>query len=99
MSREENYVWYKKKIGKSQSSTRDEERKGKVEKQWVLFGLLILFVPLFSLEIFLALSRGFLCGVMPPSNNQDLIDGEAMRNAFNGLSLLPWAQQLCAPVQ
>ena len=32
------------------------------EKKWVLVALLVLFVPIFSVEFFFALSRQFMCG-------------------------------------
>jgi len=37
----------------------------KTEKKWIIFGLLLLFVPVFSFEFFLALSRQFMCSGDP----------------------------------
>ena len=61
MSQPENYVWYSNpKVrgnavkGKKQSSSSNKNRGA-------LIGLLLVFVPIFGAEIFLALSRFFLC--------------------------------------
>lgn len=72
ISRPENYVLYQNRIrdGKKSSvpnahqniSERVDERK---EKKFVFIGLLILFVPIFSAEFFLALSRQFMCSGNP----------------------------------
>ena len=38
------------------------------EKKWVLVALLVLFVPIFSVEFFFALSRQFMCGWRSPES-------------------------------
>ncbi|KAL9180692.1 hypothetical protein ACHAXT_011145 [Thalassiosira profunda] len=64
MSREENYVLYNTKI----RQRKDEEMQkgsapsaGKKENRLILAALLVLFVPIFSVEFFFALSRQFMC--------------------------------------
>ena len=64
MSREENYVLYNTKI----RQRKEEEMQkgsapnvGKKENRLILAGLLVLFVPIFSVEFFFALSRQFMC--------------------------------------
>lgn len=61
MSQPENYVWYSNpKVrgnaieGKKQSTSSNKNRGA-------LIGLLLVFVPIFGAEIFLALSRFFVC--------------------------------------
>ena len=66
MSRPENYVYYNNKIQRSQNtSDQHEQLTTKTEKKWVLLSVLILFVPIFSAELFLALTRQILCGGDP----------------------------------
>mmetsp|Transcript_12552 Transcript_12552/g.26094 ORF Transcript_12552/g.26094 Transcript_12552/m.26094 type:complete len:240 (-) Transcript_12552:481-1200(-) len=71
MSRPENYVWYNAKFRKGESTETSESLRqpfgdsSKKEKRWILVGLLLLFVPIFSFEFFLALSRQFMCGGDP----------------------------------
>jgi len=64
MSREENYVLYNTKIRrrrtKSDNSTSIRPIDNK-ENRLVLVALLVLFVPIFSIEFFFALSRQFIC--------------------------------------
>lgn len=62
MSSEENYVFYNTKVRKQLSGQLKQPRLMKEEKKWVIVALLLLFVPVFSFEFFLALSRGILCG-------------------------------------
>lgn len=62
MSREENYVLYNTKVRKQLLGQLQQPKFLKEEKKWVIVALIILFVPIFSFEIFLALSRGILCG-------------------------------------
>ena len=64
ISKEENYVLYNTKI--RQKNTENSERKpmqniSKIENKLVLIALLVLFVPIFSVEFFFALSRQFIC--------------------------------------
>lgn len=64
MSRQENYVYYNNKV--KQRRTRNSEPLSiKREKKWVLVALFVLFIPIFSAEFFLALSRQILCGGNP----------------------------------
>ena len=82
ISRPENYILY------SNPSLRANEnpqvkRKAKNDNTVALMGLLLLFVPIFGAELFLALSRQFLCESSSPST----------------ILVLPWApQDLCAPI-
>jgi len=78
MSREENYVLYNtriREVGRERRAGReDTASKGgaegyasiasgiRSEKKGVLVALLVLFVPIFSMEFFFALSRQFMCG-------------------------------------
>ena len=78
MSRKENYVLYNTRVREGvgeRKADRDVmttkgDTKGEVtmasgvrsEKKWVLVALLVLFVPIFSVEFFFALSRQFMCG-------------------------------------
>jgi hypothetical protein len=63
MSREENYVLYNTKIRRrrtkldNSTSIRPIDNK---ENRLVLVALLVLFVPIFSIEFFFALSRQFI---------------------------------------
>ena len=63
-SRPDNYVLYNTRI--KQKSMAKVESKQKMtmptEQKWVLLALLVLFVPLFSIEFFFALSRQMICG-------------------------------------
>ena len=61
MSREENYVFYNTKVRKQLSGQLKQPTLLKEEKKWVIVALLVLFVPVFFFEFFLALSRGILC--------------------------------------
>lgn len=60
MSREENYVLYNTKI-RQKSTKQKVPSQNNREKRLVLVALLVLFVPIFSIEFFFALSRLFLC--------------------------------------
>jgi hypothetical protein len=63
MSQPDNYILYKREI----EARKNKVRSGVpvVEQKWVLLALLALFVPLFSIEFFFALSRQFICGDGP----------------------------------
>ena len=64
MSREENYVLYNTKIRKSideKKPTQQLDEVKKKENKAVLIALLVLFIPIFSIEFFFALSRQFVC--------------------------------------
>mmetsp|Transcript_36090 Transcript_36090/g.77809 ORF Transcript_36090/g.77809 Transcript_36090/m.77809 type:complete len:234 (-) Transcript_36090:56-757(-) len=65
MSREENYVLYNTKIRQKINPERRQDNIGNKEEskenKLVLVALLVLFVPIFSVEFFFALSRQFMC--------------------------------------
>jgi len=63
MSRPENYVYYNNRVKRTKQTPSTSTTKQ--EKKWVLLALLVLFVPIFSAEFFLALSRQVLCGGDP----------------------------------
>lgn len=80
MSRLENYVYYKRNLNKKKDDPSSEQKD---EQKWVIVALLALFVPIFSVEFFFALSRQVLCG----GGDNGL------------LSSLEAAQFLCSPVR
>lgn len=64
MSKEENYVLYNTKIRKSIDEKKPTQQLDDVkrkENKAVLIALLVLFIPIFSIEFFFALSRQFVC--------------------------------------
>jgi hypothetical protein len=76
ISRPENYVFYKGQLRDKMNGTtrrirndevRDDEAPSvsRKEKSWVLLGLLLLFVPIFSFELILNTSRTLLCDGSP----------------------------------
>jgi hypothetical protein len=74
ISRPENYIYYNNQLREKKNGTRrvpnDESRdevssSSRKEKRWVLPGLLLLFVPIFSFEIVLTISRQLLCDGNP----------------------------------
>mmetsp|Transcript_8929 Transcript_8929/g.21252 ORF Transcript_8929/g.21252 Transcript_8929/m.21252 type:complete len:268 (-) Transcript_8929:209-1012(-) len=88
MSRPENYVFYNRNLKeKKQKKKKIESPEGSAEQtdqqKWVVVALLALFVPIFSVEFFFALSRQVLCG-----GGDDGL-----------LSSLDAAQYLCSPVR
>lgn len=66
ISRPENYVFYRKNIDTQPLTRKSKQLLSqsivKKENRLVLIALLILFVPIFSVEFFLALSRQIMCG-------------------------------------
>ena len=75
ISREENYVLYNTRI-KSKLNTQQTANNTKVDKtenKLVLVALLALFVPIFSVEFFFALSRQFLCEIGDPSDRVEFV--------------------------
>ena len=58
MSRPDNYVWYNQRLRKG---TNKSDGSSNWENPLVLVGLLALFVPIFSFEFFLTVSRQILC--------------------------------------
>ena len=82
MKRPDNYVLYNKKL-KERQAMREKNRGNLIKEQkWVIVAMLSLFVPLFGVELFFALSRQFICGAG--------IDGSTASSE--------WSQLLCAPV-
>jgi hypothetical protein len=81
MSRPENYIFYKRNLGKKQPA-EERSQEQNAEKTLVVVALLALFVPIFSIEFFFALSRQLFCG----SGGNGL------------LSPSEFAQFLCSPV-
>ena len=75
ISREENYVLYNTRIKSSLQQQRQSntKRQSKTENKWVLVALLLLFVPIFSVEFFFALSRQFLCEIGDPSDRIEVV--------------------------
>jgi len=63
ISKQENYVLYNTKIRQKSKNAEYQPmpKINKKENQLVLISLLVLFVPIFSVEFFLALSRQFMC--------------------------------------
>lgn len=80
MSKPDNYVLYNRKV-----RGLDKIKKGnnapRIEQTWVLVALLALFVPIFSIELFFALSRQLIC--------------DSGANAV--LDRPDWAELLCSP--
>ena len=64
ISRPDNYILYRRKL-KEREKKRKENRSFQVEQAWVVLALLVLFVPIFSVEFFFALSRQVICGANP----------------------------------
>ena len=72
ISRPDNYVFYNRRAkGKKIQETPDNTSSSfQLERAWVLLTLLALFVPIFLVEFFFALSRQVLCG-SDPINQSD----------------------------
>ena len=62
MSQPDNYVLYNQKV---RGTNNQKKLLGDdvfwVEQSWVLLGLLVLFIPIFSVEFFFASSRQLIC--------------------------------------
>lgn len=102
ISKPENYILYTQKIRQKESRTSSglKERPAvKKENRLVLIALLILFVPIFSIEFFFALSRSFICGgyTTQVDDNLWLTDADRALASTNGIS--NWAKELCSPHQ
>ena len=91
MSREENYILYNTRIRKKKSSmskvstvkdTASDSSMNTRENKLVVIALLAVFLPIFSIEIFFALSRQFLC------------EG----GLFGGTFGVDLADRLCSPI-
>jgi hypothetical protein len=65
MSRPDNYIFYQNKIKKKQDRSLSDKLSRAVEQPWVLLAMIALFLPIFSVEFFFALSRQVLCGGDP----------------------------------
>lgn len=65
MSKPESYVFYNQKLKRKESRSSSPGSQSKSENAWVLIALLGLFVPIFSVEFFFALSRQMICGGDP----------------------------------
>jgi len=87
------------------TNTSSVNKKSYREQRWVLLGLLVLFVPIFSIEFFFANSRQFICGggvgdyVAMVASIGDIDD--ALPNSFDDVvatpkALAPWARELCS---
>jgi hypothetical protein len=60
ISRPDNYVFYNRKVN-DRAKQKKDSGVSRVERVWVLVALLVLFVPIFSVEFFFALSRQLVC--------------------------------------
>lgn len=101
ISKPENYILYTQKIRQKElrPSGLKERPAVKKENRLVLIALLILFVPIFSIEFFFALSRSFICGgyTTQVDDNLWLTDADRALASTNGIS--NWAKELCSPHQ
>jgi len=88
MSRTENYILYNTRIREKQQSNQTPQSESKDgssrgENKMVFVALLALFIPIFSIEMFFALSRQFLC------------EGGLFSEDIAG----EFAERLCSPIQ
>ncbi len=104
ISKPENYLLYTSKLRTKQQLQKKIQGSSSVkgstygkENRLIFFSLLVLFVPVFSVEFFFALSRQFICGdfVTNVSDSVWLTDSERALSSLNGFS--PWALELCSP--
>jgi hypothetical protein len=81
ISRPESYIFYKQKLRERESKSSSESSFDS-ERVWVLLALLALFVPIFSVEFFFALSRQLICGGDPMNQSDwsELLCSPAMTN-------------------
>jgi hypothetical protein len=65
MSRPDNYILYNSKLRRGRKGDTDRpmkvSSKNELERVWIIIALLALFVPIFFVEIFFALSRQIIC--------------------------------------
>lgn len=105
IGRPENYLLYtnkirndkqRKELGAKNARLSDSKAFQK-ENRIVLVALLVLFVPIFSVEFFFALSRQFVCGdyVTQVDDALWLTDADKALSSSNGLT--SWAKELCSP--
>ena len=92
----ENYILYTNKIRKDKirkerepNESLSDSKAFQKENRLALIALLVLFVPIFSVEFFFALSRQFVCG-----DYVTQVD-DALWSSSNGMST--WAKELCSP--
>ena len=71
MKRPDNYIWYNQKLRERRQARKDAPFKK--EQKWVVLAMLTLFVPLFGIELFFALSRQFICGTTQSSDWSQLL--------------------------
>jgi hypothetical protein len=64
MSNPDNYILYNRKLNEREKN-RKSSQPFRLEKAWVIIALLTVFVPIFSIEFFFALSRQVVCGGNP----------------------------------
>lgn len=105
IGRPENYLLYTNKIRKDKQRKEEgaknarlsDSKAFKEENRIVLFALLLLFVPIFSVEFFFALSRQFVCGdyVTQVDDALWLTDADKALSSANGLT--SFAKVLCSP--
>lgn len=100
ISKPENYIPYSDKLRQSRLKNTSPSNNSKSmgnEKGIVLLLLMALFVPIFSLEFFFALSRQFICGnyLTHIDDEMWLTDFDRAISSLKGVS--PWATYLCSP--
>lgn len=81
ISQPESYIFYKQKLRERESKSSSESSLVS-ERKWVLVALLALFVPIFSIEFFFALSRQLICAGDPMSRSDlsEFLCSPAMTN-------------------
>lgn len=107
ISRPDNYILFSTRIKNKINSSRklltfdnnnnnmNNRKKSKSTNQ--IIGLLFIFVPLFSFELFFTISRQFICGTTTTTYNDILHPTSWFSSTSVSASI--WAQQLCSPVQ
>lgn len=73
ISKPDNYIFYNRKVRATEKSKHKAEFS-RTEKTWVFLALLTLFVPIFSVEFFFALSRQIICDGGNPMSQPDWAD-------------------------
>lgn len=102
MSKPENYIPYSNKLRQTRQSRLESAAESKTqiyrkEKRIVVFLLMALFIPIFSIELFFALSRQFMCGnyLTQIDDAMWLTDFDRALSSLNAAS--PWAAYMCSP--
>ena len=62
ISRPDNYIFYKRRSQGKELQDIPGSPSFQIERAWVVLALLALFIPIFSVEFFFALSRQIICG-------------------------------------